>query len=295
MGQDKKQLTKLLAFVKELYDNPDNKEFAAGIQRIVLSDLQTGDRREAWTKQINEIYELCLKKNLREQAEDLYKDIPLTGIAQNLVNLYVEMENARRANDFDSFGRHLFLQIELIVGTIIKEEDFKRLYEAIRKIKPLSRYNRETKTYYRADFIQNKLNRDGMKEKVIKDTVDKFLFISNASCGKSIESLGAIDKCRIVLYTVCYQAKVSGWPSEDFDALSGIYNVRNHESHTGVNTTDTQQEYYDKMVVDKTKNYLRFLAFLLAFIKGISDNYPLTDDLFNLAGITRLDTKQSAD
>ena len=26
MGQDKKQLTKLLAFVKELYDHPDNGE-----------------------------------------------------------------------------------------------------------------------------------------------------------------------------------------------------------------------------------------------------------------------------
>lgn len=27
MGQDKKQRTKLLAFVKDLYDDPDNKEF----------------------------------------------------------------------------------------------------------------------------------------------------------------------------------------------------------------------------------------------------------------------------
>ena len=287
MGQDKKQLTKLLAFVKGLYEDPDNKEFAAGIQSIVLNDLRTGDRREAWTRQINEIYELCLKKNLREQAEDLYKDIPLSGIAEDLVELYVEMENARRANDFDSFGRYLFLQIELIVGTIIKEDGFKRLYEAIRKMKPLSRYNRETKTNYRADFIQNKTNRDGTKEKLTKDTVDKFLFISNDSCGKPIDSLGAIDKCRIVLYTVCYQAKVYGWPTEDFDALSGIYNVRNHESHTGVNMTDAQQEYYDRLVVNKTKNYLRFLGFLLTFIKGISDNYPLSDDLFNLAGIAK--------
>ncbi len=287
MGQDKKQLTKLLAFVKGLYDDPDNKEFAAGIQSLVLSELRNEERRESWTNQINEIYELCLKKNLREQAEDLYKDIPLSGIAKDLVDLYVEMENARRENDFDSFGRYLFLQIELIVGTIIKEDDFKRIYEAIRKMKPLSRYNRETKTYYRTDFIQNKTNKDGTKEKVTKDTVDKFLFMSYDNCGKPVESLGAIDRCRIVLYTVCYQAKVSSWPTEDFDALSGIYNVRNHESHTGVNMTDAQQDYYDRLVVDKTKNYLRFLGFLLAFIKGISDNYPLSNDLFNMAGIAR--------
>ena len=278
---------KLLKFVKELYNNPDNKEFAAGIQGLVLNDLRIEDKRETWTKQINEIYELCLKKNLREQAEDLYKDFPLTGIADDLVGLYVEMENARRANDFDSFGRYLFLQIELIVGTIINDKDFKQVYEAIRKMKPLQRFNRETKTPYRSDFVQNKTNKDGSKERIIKDTVDKFLFISNDSCGKPLESLGAIDKCRIVLYTVCYQAKVTGWPTEEFDVLSGIYNVRNHESHTGVNMTEAQQEYYYRIAVDKTMNYLRFLSFLLSLIKGISNNYPMTDELFELAGISR--------
>ena len=287
MGQDKKQLTKLLIFVKELYDNPDNKEFAAGIQSIVLNDIRSDNNREGWTQQINEIYELCLQKNLREQAEDLYKDFPITGIAEDLVGLYVNMENARRANDFDSFGRYLFLQIELIVGTVAKEDDFIRIYEVIRKMKPLSKYNRDTKISYRADFYQNKTKKDGSKEKVLKDTVDKFLFISKKSIGKPIESLGAIDKCRIVLYTVCYQAKVSGWPADDFDALSGIYNLRNHESHTGVNMTEMQQEYYDKLIVDKTKNYLRFLGFLLSFIKGISDNYPISEDLYKLAGILR--------
>lgn len=84
MGQDKKQLTKLLAFVKGLYDDPDNKEFAAGIQAIVLKDFHTGQGREIWIKQISEIYELCLKKNLREQAEDLYKSFPMPEIAEEL-------------------------------------------------------------------------------------------------------------------------------------------------------------------------------------------------------------------
>lgn len=288
MGQDKKQLTKLLKFIKELYDDPDNKEFAAGIQAIVLNDLRAENKRETWTKQINEIYELCLKKNLREQAEDLYKDFPMTGIVENLVTLYVNMEDAHRSNDFDSFGRYLFLQIELVVGTIIKESnDFHKIYDAIRNMKPLTKYNRETNTSYRADFIQNSYNKEGTKQKVVKDTVDKFLFISNESCGKPIDSLGAIDKCRTVLYTICYQAKVTGWPTEDFDALSGIYNIRNHESHSGVNMTESQQYYYDRLIVNKTKNYLRFLGFLLSFIKGISENYPLSEELYRLAGIPR--------
>ena len=54
MGQDKKQLTKLLAFVKEVYDNPDNKEFAAGIRSL----LGSGDSKSTVdSEKIDEIYE----------------------------------------------------------------------------------------------------------------------------------------------------------------------------------------------------------------------------------------------
>lgn len=273
MGQDKKQLTKLLQFVKDLYDHPDNQEFAAGIQDIVLNDLRLGGNRENWTKQINEIYELCLRKNLREQAEDLYKDFPIIGITEKLVVLYVNMENARRANDFDSFGRYLFLQIELIVGAIIREDGFKKLYERIRKTKPLTRYDREARVSFRVDYVPKKATESG-----IKDTVDSFLILSKDNYGKPIETLGAIDKCRIVIYTICHGTKVSG-PVKEFETISAIYNVRNHESHTGGDITEVQRGYYERLITDKTKNYLRFLGFLLDFIKGISSNYPSYNNL----------------
>ena len=46
MGKDKKkQLKQLLAFVKELYEHPDNGEFVAGIREMVLNDKDyTGPR-----------------------------------------------------------------------------------------------------------------------------------------------------------------------------------------------------------------------------------------------------------
>ena len=56
MGKDKKkQLTQLLSFVKELYDHPDNKDFAAGIQALVLNDIKQEGHKEEWTQQIAEI------------------------------------------------------------------------------------------------------------------------------------------------------------------------------------------------------------------------------------------------
>ena len=283
MGQDKKQLAKLLDYVKDLYSNPDNKEFAAGIQSIVLNDMRSEPSRDTWSKQISEIYELCLKKNLREQAEDLYKDFPIIEIAPKLVKYYIEMENARRGNDFDSFGRYLFLQIELIVDTIIKDVEFKNIYEGIRQLKPITRYNSQEKTTFRCDYIQN----IGKEKQIIEETVDQFLFVLKDNVGKPIEKLGAIDKCRIVIYTVCHNAIISVKPKDEFDALSGIYNVRNHESHSGVNMSDEQEKYYNGIIVDMTKNYLRFLGFLFEFIKNISKNYPFKGELYTLANIEK--------
>ena len=120
MGQDKKQLEHLLSFVSAVYNDPDNKEFAAGIQAMIKKDLQ-GDKA-SWSGKIDEIYEDCLKKNLHEQAEDLYKDFPLVSIRTTLIEDYVRMEEARRRNDFDEFGLHLYQQIEAIVNTLSKDE-----------------------------------------------------------------------------------------------------------------------------------------------------------------------------
>ena len=38
---------------------------------------------------------------------------------------------------------------------------------------------------------------------------------------------------------------------------------------------------------DKTQNSLRYLSFLLMFIQGVSDNYPLPDSLYSLAKISK--------
>ncbi len=153
MGQDKKsKLKQLLAFIQDLYDNPDYKDFAAGIQSFVLKDLRQEQRTE-WSQQIADIYEYCLMKNLREQAEDLYKDFPMTDIAPRLVEHYVDMEESRRKNDFDAFGLNLYLQVELIVETLIKDPAVVAAYDSIRNLPPVKRYDAAAKAIVRvADF-----------------------------------------------------------------------------------------------------------------------------------------------
>lgn len=286
MGKDKnKQLRQLLTFVKDLYDNPDNKEFAAGIQELVLEDikhLQDYKDKEVWTKQISEIYELCLKKNLREQAEDLYKDFPMTDIAPELVNLYVSMEDARRANDFDEFGFYLYQQIELIVNTLCKEPDVSALYDGIRNLPPVIRYDSATKSNIRSTDKYHKT----VEEYILQVTDSETKQLVNK--GKSLISLSATEKNRAIIYTLCFDAEVEAYPRDQktifpaFQTIYSIYCVRNHNAHSGVTPTANQIAVYEELIVDKTQNYLRFIGFLLSFIKGVSRNYPLPQTLKNL-------------
>lgn len=287
MGQDKKQLSKLLKFVKDLYEDPDNKEFAAGIQAIVLHDIQAGQSRETWTKQISEIYELCLKNNLREQAEDLYKAFPMTEIAGDLASLYIEMEDARRHNDFDAFGFNLYQQIELIVNTLIKGMDFPRVYNAIKGIEPFTVYDK-----FSGKRIRTKDNKYQTAELLIlipKKEDDGSL--TYKSLGKPLSSLTALEKARAVFYMINNGCNIDTYRRDElfsaYTTLSSIYNVRNHDAHSGGIITDYQKRQYELLVEDKTQNYLHFLSFLLTFIKGVSQNYPIPDSLFELAGIAR--------
>ena len=276
MGQDKKQLTKLLDFVKKIYDHPDNKEFAAGIQSLVLKDIRD-EEKEKWSSQISEIYEYCIRKNLRDQAEDLYKSIPVKGIDDKLVNYFVEMEDARRNNNFDSFGLYLYLQIELIVDTLIKDSELPAIYDGIRNLPPFLKFDPASKTMVRvADSMHN--------------TVEEYLVFNVKNFGKPLANLPALDRTRVAFYTVCSLANVERFPrnmvfAEWMDALSGIYNVRCHDAHSGVTVTEKQEWYYETLVADKTMNYLRFMALLLAFLKGVSENYPYPASLKALAGI----------
>jgi hypothetical protein len=283
MGKDKKkQLTRLLAFVKELYEHPDNKEFASGIREMVLGETGTERMSDETSDIIHDIYELCVRRFLSEQAEDMYKSFPLSGISGALSKLYIEMEHSRRKNDIDGFGFYLFRQLELITNTLVSDDGFARIYDAARLLKPFIRYDKVTGGNIRVDDKST-------------HTVEGFILIPNRSSdeskrykslGKPLKDLSALEKIRAVIYFVVLKAEVNVFHPQvlqDFSTLSSIYNLRNYYAHSGVTSSDVQNEYYLKIQDDKTQNSLKYLSFLLMFIQGVSDNYPLPDALYTLA------------
>ena len=272
MGQDKQQLNHLLNFVKTVYDDPDNKEFAAGIQSMIKQDLQ--GEKSSWSQKIDDIYEYCLNKNLRAQAEDLYDDFPLFSIKQTLIEDYIKMEEARRKNDFDIFGLHLYQQIENIVNYLAKdpvlEEVVAKMMDAPSLMDTRDNPNHSVKKRYGKKNISSYV--------LINPDEDKI----KAPLAKQY----AMDKAYLIMYYVCYGARMTNNQFDDWnlkkDIISDIYSVRN-VVHRGGDVSEPQKRRYEEVSAQKSQSYLRFLSGLLFIIEGVHHGYPLKSELVEYA------------
>lgn len=280
MGQDKKQLTKLLAFVKELYDHPDNKEFAAGIQAIVIEDLKEKND----DNKIAEIYEYCIHRILKEQAESLYDDFPLTDIKEELVSDYIKMEKAHRDNNMDDFGIRLYRQIENIVRTLSKDETLAGVVSVMMDVPYLV-------TGYNSPRIQQrqKLTKSGQPEKTIAD----FVLINSKRSSKedrkkkALSEQYATDMARLVIYFVCFGGMLQSgvmyeqWTKQT-NTYSDIYSIRNRV-HGGGECSEYDIQRYDAMKASATQSYFRLMSFLVFLVEGVKTGFPLPKDLVDFA------------
>lgn len=280
MGQDKKQLTKLLAFVKELYDHPDNKEFAAGIQAIVIDDL----KQKNDDNKIAEIYEYCIRQILKEQAESLYDGFPLTDIKAELVSDYVKMERAHRDNNIDDFGIRLYRQIENIVRTLAKDDNLNDVVGSMMDVPYLVTGFSNPQVKKRL-----KLTKDNQPVKTIADFV---LIPSKRSTreerkGKALSEQYATDMARLVIYFVCFGGMMQPgimfeqWKQQT-DAYSDIYSIRNRV-HGGGECSDHDIQRYEAMKASATQSYFRLMSFLVFLVEGVKTGFPLPKDLVDFA------------
>lgn len=143
MGQDKKrQLTQLLTFVKELYEHPDNKEFAAGIQELVLTDKEV-IRRISGTADADAIRNIEKYLSLDFDLDSLelpdYSFVTDPAVRENLESDFREMMRYRFGTrghriDFAEFCRFATLQLEMIINYYYDMKyasDVRRLADAI--------------------------------------------------------------------------------------------------------------------------------------------------------------------
>lgn len=274
MGQDKKQLTKLLAFVKELYDHPDNMEFAAGIQAIVAAD--TKDAKDA---RFDEIYEYCIEKNARKQAKAVYSKFPITEIVDDLSADYCRMESFKRRGDFLHFAAVLFKQIERIANYICNDESYKNAFDSIKDSPalirydinaPLSLYSRNANSPTVAELVFGKYlsNTKGQDKRLI-----------------STDKQYILDKIKIALYFGGYATCI--FSSAEFTkyskSIADIYQIRCEADHGVIGRSDSQEASFQAIMKEPDYYYSDFLKVLHFYIDKISEGYTRRQELFDYA------------
>lgn len=274
MGQDKKQLTKLLAFVKELYDHPDNKEFAAGIQAIVMADSQ-----ESKDSRFDEIYEYCIENNARKQAFAVYSRFPIKEIAGKLSEDYLLMESFKRRGDFLNFSAQLFKQIEGIANYICKMDAYNRAFASLINSPAFTMYNPDTPM---SIFTRN----------VASPTVKKLVFgeydktkDGKDKTGINISQQYILDKIKIALYLGGYATCL--FSSSEFNSfayeISNVYQIRCEADHSGSERSPKQETVFQAIIADRDCYYSVFLKLLHFFIDKISEGYLRRQEVFDYA------------
>ena len=116
MGQNKQQLAKLLHFIKAVYDNPENWEFAKGLRKIVERDIVKDEPHI-----LNIEKYLSLDFNIDEIGNTDYSFIKEDYTKEKLNADFREMLRYRFGTrghkvDFPEFCRFAVLQIEMLVN-----------------------------------------------------------------------------------------------------------------------------------------------------------------------------------
>jgi hypothetical protein len=254
MEYDKRHLTKLLALVEEIYKDADNKEFAAGLNALTLPHTKGAVKLPVYpSEKLDDIYEYCLSKNLKQQARGFYSDFPLLGIKDALEDAFVLMEEHRRRDNFPYFCQLLFKQIELIVNSVCQDPLFDQM---VKKMYPQVLYN--SNTLYSYVYGTDK---DGQSSKPLTEQFITYRF--------SFFVIFIMMNYKGLRFDTPFYTKYKSLYYE-------LSQIRNDISHGGVIIrTDNQKLTIEKVTKDKHSYYFKFSTLLSDVVSCTKGNYPL--------------------
>lgn len=221
---------------------------------------------------INQIYEYCMEKVVRKQAEDFYSDFPIPSIINNLVDDYCRMEFFRRKDAFGDFCLALYQQIECISNKICSIPDLNIIAEHFWGYPAYVKSGKDIKI-----SINNRKDDS-------EYSIASLVFMSKAveKSKIALHAQYAIDKIRAVVYFLGYKATMK---SSDYDGfkeitslLSGIYQCRNM-NHRGSVQTEWEKKTLDRILSRKAVYYLKFLGALTLFVEQIKEGWAHLDEM----------------
>jgi hypothetical protein len=255
---DKKSLNKLIEYIDELSHLPGNEWFNEKLKSMLTDKSSV----EPNINQLDEIYEYCVQKIIKEHAEQFYNDFKLSNIKAKLIYDFIRMEKFRRDDNFEDFCLAAYQQLESIINELIKSSKF---LEYIIE-------NKDIPAILKFDTVAGKYIRRG------NQTVGKMIFLTgdqtkiNNYLNGSIQNWFFNHKYRAVLYLYYFNTEIKA-NTDQFDRIYDIgnflYQGRNL-NHRGAVQSQYQQEIIDDLIPNQHKYYFKFLGFLEDFISAIN-------------------------
>lgn len=209
-------------------------------------------------ERIDQIYEYCIEKVVRKQAQDFYSEFPISSIRDILVSDFCRMETFRRKDNFGDFCLSLYQQIECMTNSICTNSDLsviaERMWGHPAYIKTGPGITPTLDVRSDGDYTIAACVFPGANKKTgLPNAVEK--------SKSALQSLYANDKIRCVVYFLGYKAAMK---NSDYDSykeftslLSELYQCRNM-NHRGNEQTTWEKETLDKILPNKAVYYLKF-------------------------------------
>jgi hypothetical protein len=221
---------------------------------------------------ISQIYEYCIEKIIHQQAEEFYKDFPLTALKTTLIEDFCRMESFHRKDNFGDFCLALYQQIECMTNKICENSD---LSDITSKMWGCHAYVKEEKG--KPIDISNRV--EGVY------SIAQLVFFGNKYIEKSqstLQAQNANDKMRILVYFLGYKGMMRAvdydYYKEFTTLLSEIYLCRNM-NHRGNSQNDREKAVLDKIYPLKSFYYFKFLGVLAQYVDYIKTGLGSISDL----------------
>ena len=217
------------------------------------------------TEKIEHIYELCVEKILRQQADNFYEQFHGFPDKYLLIDDYVNMGHAQRRNKFDYYSLSLYEQLERIMNAIFDVDGFLNTLNNIWDVVGSCYNDKKNKTKKFYTFGNIIWGSD-------KDEKENYL-TSGKNRAKNKATLSARDKIRIVLFFFNFYAdsnyKKEYFYYKDYDNLCDkyldIYLCRN-TIHRGNEQSEKEKTKLREIHKKYTKSYFEFNWLLTQFV-----------------------------
>lgn len=215
-------------------------------------------------ERINQIYEYCIEKIIKKQANEFYADFPLQSVKNILIGDYVRMESFRRKDNFGDFCLSLYQQIECMTNKLCENKDMSDITE---------------KMWGHPAYLKiEKGKNPSINNRSGDYTIASLVFFGNAfeKSRESLQTQYPIDKIRTIVYFLGYKAEMKSSDYESFKEittlLNDIYQCRNM-NHRGNSQNQWEKKTFDRIIPLKSLYYFKFLGVLAQYVEYIKKGY----------------------